>query len=307
MNEGLLTVTGDIDKLAAALAKAQAVMTNPAKNKQGQSGGGKYMYADLSAVIDAARKPLAENGLSITQYPTMLGDRFVLVTRLMHESGQMQEGIYPLPLNATEQQKGSAITYGRRYSYCAMTGQVGDDDDDGYKASSAKSEDETARNDLVERMGSASLGNGAVMAYCKANGLGDGKTVEDLPIASVQHLLSGWDSIVAAIKATKPADTKAKSAPAAEPAEKKPEQPPAGESAPGDMYAGIDAELVALMQADGITPDELRAYYSTPRGNPPVVMLPGSPTPDKMPAKFLEKIKLPANWKSVVGKIKGTK
>lgn len=49
-----------ITELAAALAKAQGAMANAALNKVNPHF--KSKYADLAAVLDAARKPLSETG-----------------------------------------------------------------------------------------------------------------------------------------------------------------------------------------------------------------------------------------------------
>jgi hypothetical protein len=114
--------------LAAALAKAQSAMeaakfdkTNPHfKNK----------YASLAAVIDAIRKPLAENGLSYTQATEIRDGGFVLVTTLRHASGQWVGSEYPLPMGAKPQELGSALTYARRYSLSALVSIAADEDDD---------------------------------------------------------------------------------------------------------------------------------------------------------------------------------
>ena len=125
-----------IDKLAAALAKAQAKMTNPPKTKRGQCRGGTYMYADLADVLDHVRAPLTENGLAIVQ----MVQPGVLLTRLVHVSGQYLESRYPLPEGGqlSAQEMGSQITYARRYSLCPLLGIAGETDDDAKQAEEAK-------------------------------------------------------------------------------------------------------------------------------------------------------------------------
>jgi hypothetical protein len=130
-----LCAPAPIDKLAAALAKAQAKMTNPPKTKHGQFRGGRYLYADLADVLDHVRGPLSENGLAIVQ----IVQPGVLVTRLIHESGQYVESHYPLPAGQLPpQEMGSAITYARRYSLCPMLGISGETDDDAKQAEEAQ-------------------------------------------------------------------------------------------------------------------------------------------------------------------------
>jgi len=125
-----------IGKLAEALSKAQGQMTAAAKD--GKANYGKY--ATLDSVWDAARKPLADNGLAVTQATDVAGDSMVLVTTLMHASGEWIGGVYPVrPSQNTPQGMGSAITYARRYSLSALLGLTADDDDDGNAASGQQS------------------------------------------------------------------------------------------------------------------------------------------------------------------------
>lgn len=94
----------------------------------------KYKYADLADVMEAIRAPLSENGLSITHRMSK-SDRgtYALETILMHESGQTISTWYPLPDPglAKPQTFGGLLTYGRRYSVCALVGVASDDDIDG--------------------------------------------------------------------------------------------------------------------------------------------------------------------------------
>ena len=115
-------------ELSASLAKAQSAMKAAVFNKVNPHF--KNKYADLAAVLDAIRKPLADNGLSITQTTEVRGDAFVLVTTLRHTSGQWVAGEYPLPIGATPQQLGSALTYARRYSLSSLACIAADEDDD---------------------------------------------------------------------------------------------------------------------------------------------------------------------------------
>jgi hypothetical protein len=103
--ENTVPQSENINELAAALAKAQGSMKAAAFNKTNTHF--KNKYADLTAIIDAVRKPLNENGLAFTQSPEMHDGIFCLVTRLLHSSGQWTSGEYPLPANGTPQQFGS--------------------------------------------------------------------------------------------------------------------------------------------------------------------------------------------------------
>lgn len=120
-----MTETG---ALAAALAKAQSVMRAAKFNKQNPHF--KNRYADLASIIEATRKPLADNGLSITQTTEVNGHGFGLKTTLRHSGGETVEAFYPLPANAKPQELGSALTYARRYSLSSIVCIAADDDDD---------------------------------------------------------------------------------------------------------------------------------------------------------------------------------
>ena len=118
-----------IKELAAALSKAQGAFDHAKKDVKNEFF--KSKYADLASVIDAAKKPLSDNGLSVCQIcdTTETGD-VILETILMHTSGEFISGRYPIrPVKADPQAMGSAITYARRYAFSAITGIAADDDD----------------------------------------------------------------------------------------------------------------------------------------------------------------------------------
>lgn len=127
-----------INELATALAKAQGQIKNPAKNKTvtvTTKMGSKYefAYADLSAILDAVRKPLSDNGLGYVQYVADLDGKFRLVTMLVHGSGQWISAANPLFLgdgSPNSQNFGSAVTFMKRYALAAMLGVAADSDDD---------------------------------------------------------------------------------------------------------------------------------------------------------------------------------
>jgi hypothetical protein len=131
--------------LAAALAKLQAELPAIAKDQTATvptKGGGEYSYtyADLAAISAVVLPRLGNLGLSFTARPTYSGDRFVLAYSLLHESGERLDGEYPLPTGGTPQALGSAITYGRRYSLCAVTGVATTDDDDDAAAAAGRAQ-----------------------------------------------------------------------------------------------------------------------------------------------------------------------
>ena len=125
----------NINELAAALSKAQSVL-EPA-SKSADNPFFKSKYADLPECIDAAKEALASNGLSVAQFTDVTEGKVTLITQLIHSSGQWIRGYYPVnPVKTDPQSLGAAMTYARRYAFCAITGvSAVDEDDDGNAAS----------------------------------------------------------------------------------------------------------------------------------------------------------------------------
>lgn len=127
-----------IKELALALSKAQAVYEHAKKDVTNDFF--KNRYADLASCIDAAKRPLSDNGLSVTQITDSDETGLYLETILMHISGEWISGRYPIrPIKNDPQAFGSAMTYARRYAFSAITG-IAADDDDGNTASQQKKE-----------------------------------------------------------------------------------------------------------------------------------------------------------------------
>ncbi len=119
-----------INDIAAALAKAQSLFTQPKKTKTNPHF--KNKYAELVDVIEATKDGLLKCDLSIVQG---VEDR-TLKTRVSHKSGQWIETETPLLLDKQNMQGlGSALTYARRYALSAILNVSSDEDDDGNEAS----------------------------------------------------------------------------------------------------------------------------------------------------------------------------
>lgn len=128
-----------IEKINEALALAQREYKPVVKNKVNPHF--KNSYADLSSLIEATRDALSKYGLALTQSPLFQEGRLVVISRLLHKSGQWFETELSLkPQGDTPQALGSAITYGRRYSAEALLGVSSEDDDDGNEASNPNSD-----------------------------------------------------------------------------------------------------------------------------------------------------------------------
>jgi hypothetical protein len=122
------------ETFAVAFVKLQSDIKPAIKDANNPAFRSKY--ADLGAVWEAIKEPLATHGFSVIQSPDFDGDSMWLKTTVLHVSGESMVGRYPLrPVKQDPQGFGSALTYARRYSISAMLGVIADDDDDGNSAS----------------------------------------------------------------------------------------------------------------------------------------------------------------------------
>lgn len=136
-----------IKSLAEALAKAQRDIPSVAFDKVNPHFRSKY--ASLTAIWDAVRRPLTDNGLSVSQGVVEMNGRFVCVTVLFHVSGEWLETEQPMLLGKQDMQGlGSAETYAKRYALASLLGVVSDDDDDGNAAVQAPQPRPQARSQV---------------------------------------------------------------------------------------------------------------------------------------------------------------
>ena len=122
-----MTRSESIAELAKALSKAQGQMSHAKKDQNNPFF--KSKYADLASVVEAAKGPLAANGLSYVQMPRTEGLTLCVETLLMHDSGEwISSELSMVPVKGDPQGVGSCITYARRYSLQAMLGIPAEDD-----------------------------------------------------------------------------------------------------------------------------------------------------------------------------------
>src|SRR5688572_12475914 len=92
-----------INEIAAALAKAQGEIEGAQKGNINPHF--KSKYADLAAVWDACREPLAKHAIAVLQPLCHVEGRNVTVTRLVHASGQwLEDDGIPLLLSKDDMQ-----------------------------------------------------------------------------------------------------------------------------------------------------------------------------------------------------------
>lgn len=129
VENGATAGTSPSSAFYTSFIKAQAEMKPVLKDSKNPHL--KNMYASLQSVIDAIREPLNNNNLAFQQTTEIEGSRIVVVTRIVHVSGEFIESRFPIiAKNAGNvQDVGSGMTYARRYSLLAICGLAPEDDD----------------------------------------------------------------------------------------------------------------------------------------------------------------------------------
>ena len=129
-----------IGALAAALAKAQAELTNPEKSLTAILPAGSpgeadrtFRYAPLASGLDIVRKCLGRHEIAVVQTTAIDQEAGLvrLTTMLAHASGEWLSSDWPvcaIAETASPHRMGAALTYARRYALFAIVGITGDDD-----------------------------------------------------------------------------------------------------------------------------------------------------------------------------------
>jgi hypothetical protein len=129
-----------IGTIAAALAKAQAELTNPEKSLVAtirsafpRERDRTFRYAPLSSGLDIVRKSLGRHEIATIQATAIDKDGGLLrlTTVLAHSSGEWISSEWPvcqIADIASAQRMGAALTYARRYALFTLVGIAGEDD-----------------------------------------------------------------------------------------------------------------------------------------------------------------------------------
>jgi len=128
-----------IGTIAAALAKAQALLINPEKSligtirSEGSGVGRAFRYAPLSSGLDIVRKTLSQHEIATVQTTSIDESAGIvrLSTMLAHASGEWIASDWPvctISEMATPHRMGAALTYARRYALFTLVGIAGEDD-----------------------------------------------------------------------------------------------------------------------------------------------------------------------------------
>jgi len=129
-----------IGAIAAALAKAQAELTNPEKSlvatvraSAPRERDQTFRYAALSSGLDIVRKALGSHEIATVQTTAIDNEAGLirLTTTLAHASGEWLSSEWPVcPIveMIAPRRMGAALTYARRYALFTLVGIAGEDD-----------------------------------------------------------------------------------------------------------------------------------------------------------------------------------
>jgi hypothetical protein len=129
-----------IGAIAAALAKAQAELTNPGKAlvatiraSNPREKDQTFRYAALASGLDIVRKALGGHEIATVQTTAIDKEAGLirLTTTLAHSSGEWLSSewpVCPITETAAPRRMGAALTYARRYALFTLVGIAGEDD-----------------------------------------------------------------------------------------------------------------------------------------------------------------------------------
>jgi hypothetical protein len=156
-----------IGAIAAALAKAQAELTNPEKSltatiraSNPRDHDQTFRYAALSSGLDIVRKALGGHEIATVQTTAIDKEAGLirLTTTLAHSSGEWLSSewpVCPIAETAAPRRMGAALTYARRYALFTLVGIAGEDDLDAPDLAERANADAAKKADAVDKVGVA--------------------------------------------------------------------------------------------------------------------------------------------------------
>lgn len=167
----------EIGKITEALSKAQGQMEGAIKDSTNPHR--KSKYADISSVLEALKKPLSDNGLSISCSIVIESGVNILIGTLSHVTGEWFRTYIPLISPQNDMQGlGASITYARRYAISALCG-VSQVDDDGESIREEEKKPELITNLQVSKIKSLNPSDEEIKYICSFNKV---EKIQDLSI-----------------------------------------------------------------------------------------------------------------------------
>ena len=179
-----------IGAIAAALAKAQAEITNPEKSLTAtirspfpREGDRTFRYAPLSSGLDIVRKVLGQHEIATVQSTAIDNEAGLirLTTVLAHSSGEWMSSDWPVCAvseTAAPRRMGAALTYARRYALFTLVGIAGEDDLDAPDLTAPTVPDAGPEKPVSSNISGMNGGRGAPAEPSRRNGKYNTTTVK---------------------------------------------------------------------------------------------------------------------------------
>jgi len=135
--------TEELGEYAQALCKVQGEVEGSIKDAKNPFF--KSQYSTLEACVAALKPVLLKNDFCVSHVLVSEDGKDYMYTMLLHKSEQWMCTKWGIGtgINDAPQAKGSAITYARRYTLCAITGLT-QEDDDGQSSTQTKVKEQAA-------------------------------------------------------------------------------------------------------------------------------------------------------------------
>lgn len=148
----MMKTSESIVKISVAVVAAQAQIKTVTKDGVNtffkKPNGDGAPYATLDSIIEACKGPFEANKLAVIQVPTEVETKPVVITRVLHESGEYFEVVTPLILSKNDMQGfGAAVTYAKRFALGSFFNIATEVDDDGNAATGKGKEADKKPND----------------------------------------------------------------------------------------------------------------------------------------------------------------
>ncbi len=186
-----------IAAIAAALVKAQTQMSGARAAQTNPHF--KSKYAGLEEVVEAVKKPFADNGIAFSQHPFSDEAGTGVTTILMHTSGEWLQSDYVLPMvKVTPQGAGSSLTYARRYALAAVAGlQQKDDDANEAEAIAANESPRVSKKQIAELKAALKKSDKSEEWFLKNSYKGQLDSLADLSSTQFENVMSRLEKVAA--------------------------------------------------------------------------------------------------------------
>jgi hypothetical protein len=138
--------------------QAECPVIHKTKVVLGKNGKERYRYAPLESIVQQVGALLREHGFSYTLKPETQDGQVKAVCVTHHIDGHSDQSEFTVPIDPDaymnkQQQFASALTYAKRYAFCAAFGiMTGDEDDDAQSAEPVYTGGQGGQNSVRQKL-----------------------------------------------------------------------------------------------------------------------------------------------------------